>query len=221
MCKPLSKQCRLRSGGPGVQIMRDAALQSQRAVNHAPAARSQGHPSADCSASFIKRPNHVWRHRVRPHPGARAGAWRRGKADEGLAAGLTTKPGARSVLNAVAKRQGVTGVLLRGLRRSAARRSVARRCGARCKAAAKLLQSPPPHKCFCMAPSLLVSQAWLSGELILRAERRGLEELPAALWRKTTARQLILMGTRCRALRAAQQRCRGQMQTACDASWRV
>lgn len=40
------------------------------------------------------------------------------------------------------------------------------------------------------------SQAWLSGELILRGERQGLEHLPDELWHKVTAQQLILTGNR-------------------------
>ncbi|GBF92057.1 hypothetical protein Rsub_04404 [Raphidocelis subcapitata] len=43
-------------------------------------------------------------------------------------------------------------------------------------------------------------KAWLSSELIIRAERLGLEELPEALWRKTTARQLLLTGNALAAL---------------------
>lgn len=95
----------------------------------------------------------------------------------------------------------MTRALLRGLQRSvgAAQRGAApaaKPLQSCCKARPRTTASAWHHP--------LDSQAWLSGELILRAERRGLEELPAALWRKTTARQLILTGTRCRALRAGQ-----------------
>ena len=55
--------------------------------------------------------------------------------------------------------------------------------------------APLRRPCFLPLPTRMwcfLVQAWLAGELILRGERLGLECLPAALWRKTTAQQLIL-----------------------------
>ena len=40
------------------------------------------------------------------------------------------------------------------------------------------------------------TQAWLAGEVVLRGERLGLTDLPAALWRKAACRHLSLAGNR-------------------------
>jgi len=70
----------------------------------------------------------------------------------------------------------------------------------RCGPAASTASRHSPHSPTADPATTSPLQAWLAGELILRAERLGLDELPPAIWHKTTAQRLILTGNHLSAL---------------------